>query len=277
MGRIPHSSFSRSWPRRRARRPLQFEIFNLKSAYCPHPVPAGEFEVVCTHRQAVIGVVPATRMKTFAFLMPSKRGIVWMLSMLVSASSALAEEKPIRLEDFVDIPGRETFPAGTVYGPKAAFSIRAPKGWVLDNQAGVDQGLPCVLYPEGSTWAAADAVMYAKIASTDTTDRGAFVKEAIAHMRKGNKEFKSKQVASGKTGDGHAYIINEYRHGKQEGAENSQFERVAYVQMPGAVAFIVFTTSSEKSYKKHGQAIDETVKSFTYQPKFINFGAQKPK
>ena len=41
-----------------------------------------------------------------------------------------------------------------------------------------------MLYPKGSTWADADAVMYAKIASTNTTDRDAFVKAAIEHVAK---------------------------------------------------------------------------------------------
>ena len=31
---------------------------------------------------------------------------------------------------------------GIVYGPKAAFNIAAPEGWVLDNESGVEQGLP---------------------------------------------------------------------------------------------------------------------------------------
>jgi len=46
---------------------------------------------------------------------------------------------------------QDTFPGGIVYGPKAAFKIAAPEGWVLDNEAGVEQGLPCVLYPKGSS------------------------------------------------------------------------------------------------------------------------------
>jgi hypothetical protein len=81
--------------------------------------------------------------------------------------------------------GKGTFPTGVVHGPKAAFKINAPKGWVVDNESGVQQGLPCVLYPTNSTWADADAVMYAKIASTDTTDRDAFVKIAIGEDGKG--------------------------------------------------------------------------------------------
>jgi len=46
---------------------------------------------------------------------------------------------------------QEPYRGGIVYGPKAAFNISAPEGWILDNQAGVEQGLPCVLYPKGES------------------------------------------------------------------------------------------------------------------------------
>src|SRR5262249_19734217 len=61
----------------------------------------------------------------------------------------------------------QQYPGGIVYGPKAAFNIGAPKGWVLDNESGQEQGLPCVLYPKGQSWANAKTVMYAKIAGTE--------------------------------------------------------------------------------------------------------------
>src|SRR5688572_8354244 len=111
-------------------------------------------------------------MKIFALPKSRRLGLMMMcaLSFIISTGPADAQDKPIALEEILDPPANETFPAGIVYGPKAAFNIRAPEGWVLDNRAGVSQGLPCVLYPKGSTWADADAVMYAKIASTDTTD-----------------------------------------------------------------------------------------------------------
>ena len=71
--------------------------------------------------------------------------------------------------------GQENYRGGIVYGPKAAFNIGAPKGWVLDNESGASQGLPCVLYPKGSSWSDAKTVMYAKIASTQFEDANAFV------------------------------------------------------------------------------------------------------
>src|SRR6202051_310726 len=105
--------------------------------------------------------------------------------------------------------GKDTYPGGIVYGPKAAFKISAPEGWLLDNSAGAEQGLPCVLYPKGSTWADAKTIMYAKIASTQYEDADALVGTAIKEMEKVHG-LPKQRVRSGKTGGGQAYFINEY-------------------------------------------------------------------
>ena len=97
---------------------------------------------------------------------------------------------------------------GIVYGPKAAFKIDAPEGWVLDNEAGAEQGLPCILYPKGESWANARTVMYAKIASTDYEDAEKFATVAIKQMESRHGKPKEK-INIGKTGDGQAFFINE--------------------------------------------------------------------
>jgi hypothetical protein len=79
--------------------------------------------------------------------------------------------------------GQEKYRGGIVYGPKAAFNISAPEGWVLDNESGAGQGLPCVLYPKGSSWSDARTIMYAKIASTQYEDVDKFVATAIKEMK----------------------------------------------------------------------------------------------
>jgi hypothetical protein len=101
------------------------------------------------------------------------------LALLVACGRALAQE---------------THPGGIVYGPKAAFKVDAPPGWVLDNSAGVEQGFPCVLYPKASTWADANAIMYAKIASTQYEDVGTFVATAIQQMEKCTANPKRKSI-----------------------------------------------------------------------------------
>jgi hypothetical protein len=146
---------------------------------------------------------------------------------------------------------------GIVYGPKGAFNLSAPKGWKLDPTAGSGQGLPCVLYPEGGAWETADPVMYAKIASTIYEDYEKFVKDAIEDMKKRRPGFKMKRVGSGKTAGGEPYFINEYP--PSEGYK--RWERVAYVQLPKAVAYIVFTADEKAVYQKQQGALEEAVKS----------------
>jgi hypothetical protein len=155
------------------------------------------------------------------------------------------------------IPAQENYRAAIVYGPKATFSISAPEGWVLGNAN--EQGQPCVLYPEGSSWAKAKTVMYAKIASTDFEDVNEFVAFAIKGMEKTHGKPKEK-IASGKTRDGHDYFINEYPATKTY----SQWERVAYVQLPHAVAYIVLSSRDKSSYARDSPALTEAVKSVFY-------------
>ena len=178
-------------------------------------------------------------MKSFSFA---------LLVLLVLSSSSFA---------------RETFRGGIVYGPKAAFKIDAPSGWVLDNESGAQQGLPCVLYPKGSSWADAKTIMYGKIASTQYEDVEKFVATAIKEMEKTHGKPKEK-IDKGKTGDGQPFFINEYPATKTY----SQWERVAYIQLPKAVAYIVLSSRDEASYRKDAPALREVLKTFAYlEPK----------
>lgn len=158
---------------------------------------------------------------------------------------------------------QEKYRGGIIYGPKAAFNINAPEGWLLDNESGASQGLPCVLYPKGSSWQDAKTIIYAKIASTQYEDVNAFVNTAIKEMKKTHGTPKEK-IASGKTLDGHDYFVNEYPATKTY----SQWERVAYVQMSHAVAYIVLSSRDGSNYRKDSAALQEVLKTFiTLQPK----------
>src|SRR5881296_554103 len=159
--------------------------------------------------------------------------------------------------------GQEKIPAGVVHGPKAGFKISAPEGWVVDNEAGVNQDLPCVLYPKGSSWADAKTVMYAKVASPQWEGVNAFVQWAIQGMKEMHGMPKQK-IASGKTKDGHDYFINEYPATKNY----SQWERVGYVQLPQGVAYIVLTSRDQASYQRDSGVLEKVLETLVYvEPK----------
>jgi hypothetical protein len=160
------------------------------------------------------------------------------------------------------VPAQGQYRGGIVYGAKAAFDIAAPDDWVLDNESGRQQGLPCVLYPKGESWAKGRTVMYAEIA--DVEDVNAFVAKAIKEMASQHGKPKEK-IASGKTKDGHPYFINEYPATKTY----SQWERVGYVQLPHGVAYIVLSSHDKASYEKDSGALEKVLKSLSYlKPKF---------
>jgi hypothetical protein len=174
-------------------------------------------------------------------------GIVWFLLVVLATV----------------VPAQNKYPGGIVYGPKAAFNISAPEGWVLDNESGAEQGLPCVLYPKGESWADARTVMYAKIASTQYEDAEKFAAVAIKQMESTHGKPKEK-IDKGTTGNGQPFFINEYPATKTY----SQWERVAYVQLPKAVAYIVLSSRNEASYRKDSPALREVLKTFAYlEPK----------
>jgi hypothetical protein len=158
----------------------------------------------------------------------------------------------------VGVPAQVQYRGGIVYGPKAAFNIAAPEGWVLDNESGKNQGLPCVLYPKGQSWAHAQTVMYADI-EEEFEDVNQFVATAIKKM-KAQHGMPKEKITSGKTKDGRAYFINEYPATKTY----SQWERVGYVQLPHAVAYIVLSSRDQASYRKDSPALQEVLKTLVY-------------
>jgi tetratricopeptide (TPR) repeat protein len=161
------------------------------------------------------------------------------------------------------VRGQEKYPAGIVHGPKAGFNISPPEGWVVDNEAGVDQGFPCVLYPKGSSWSDAKTVMYANMAGSEFEGVHAFVEMAIQEM-KAKHGIPKQKIASGKTQDGHDYFINEYPATKTY----SQWERVGYVQLPQGVGFIVLTSRDQASYRKDSGVLEKVLKTVVYvEPK----------
>ncbi|HMF45377.1 MAG TPA: tetratricopeptide repeat protein [Candidatus Udaeobacter sp.] len=157
----------------------------------------------------------------------------------------------------------ETPPPGTVYGPKAGFNISAPEGWVVDNESGKGQDLPCVLYPKNSSWSDAKTVMYANVAGPEFEGVNGFVETAIQEMKAKHGTPREK-IASGKTKDGHDYFVNEYPATKNY----SQWERVGYIQLPQGVAYIVLTSRDRASYQKDSGALEKVLQSLTYvEPK----------
>ncbi|MCK5853423.1 hypothetical protein KAH27_10385 [bacterium] len=183
-----------------------------------------------------------------------KKTLVFLLSILLTYTILQAQSAK-----------EGEFESGIVFGPKGAFQISAPEDWILNNKIGQKMGLHCVLYIDGFTWNNSPVIMYAKIASPEYEKIDKFLEFAIEAFVKEDPEFKHKEFKIAKI-DGQKYIIMDYIGGPYK-----SYERVGYIQMEKAVAFVVFSARNEEDFKKYADAILEIVESFEYKPEYIGY------
>ncbi len=172
--------------------------------------------------------------------------IAFILALLIHTTSAAMIEEGV----------------GIVYGSNHAFSFKAPKGWMLDNESGVGQGVHAVFYEKGGSWEKSKVVAYARAA-----DRGDGVKTAadqvektIADFRKrGNVKYDGTKVKTVKTESGKEGEIYHF-----SGDKWGNFEAVAYFVEDKTINFVVLNSRDEKLFNDALPAFEELAKSYLF-------------
>jgi len=137
--------------------------------------------------------------------------------------------------------------SGIVYGADHAFTVVAPKGWVLDNQAGVKEGLHAVFYPFGSSWAKSTRVMYANTASKKVKGQ-----ETLAElMRYDVENFRKKfpKLATEDIGTWETKAKEKARVINFTNEDPELFEAVAYIDAPTVIVVFVLSADSQKEFE----------------------------
>lgn len=149
---------------------------------------------------------------------------------------------------------------GIVYGDDHAFSLKAPKGWMLDNESGVNQGVHAVFYPKGSNWKDGAIVAYAR--SRPKTDKIATANDAAKFVvedfhANGSPKYEAKHIKTIKTDGGQEVFIYHFT-GDQWG--NS--EAVAYYVEKKTINFVVLTSRNPKLFANSLSSFDALAKSY---------------
>ncbi|HTY07765.1 MAG TPA: hypothetical protein VMF29_01245, partial [Candidatus Edwardsbacteria bacterium] len=132
-------------------------------------------------------------------------------------------------------------------------------------KSGLADSLFCVMYPKEYTWQRAPIIIYAKIASPTFTNVQKFISFAISEMNSRSAYFKYKKLKPIIIDSARMAVIYEYRDSPYR-----TIMRTAYIQVPHAVCYIVYTTTDEYCYQKYSSAFEECVKSFIYAPECID-------
>jgi hypothetical protein len=161
---------------------------------------------------------------------------------------------------------------GIVYGADHAFNLKAPKGWMLDNESAANQGVHAVFYPKGATWKDSKVVAYAqarprKEGMKTAADAAA---ETIKKFRDGGSEkYDGKKVKTVKTESGKEGEIYHFT-----GDKWGNFEAVVYFVQEKTINFIVFNSREEKVFTDSLPAFEELAKSYTFLGEKVDI--QKP-
>lgn len=175
------------------------------------------------------------------------RGLILYVVFLYSVSAA--QEIP---NDSLDMN------SGIVYGKDHAFSITAPKGWVLDNQSGVNQGLHAVFYPKEGSWDKLVSVMYVNTTHKDV-EGNETIEKLISHdvsqFKKNSPSIEIEDSPSIVTFDNKEVIIKKF-------FDDKNYEAVGYLDEKKIIVILVLTSRDEQDFEESLSAFEELVKSY---------------
>ena len=147
-----------------------------------------------------------------------------------------------------------------VRGKDFAFEIKAPRQWVLDNEAAKDQGLNLVFYPTGTDWEASKAVLYIRVRSNEPTIRNIEdqVNDTLRNLRNtGSPNATAKYMKTLTTQDASKAQIYYFT-----GDKFGNFEATAYIQAKGSIHFITLSARDQDSFRQALPAFHSIVTSY---------------
>ena len=147
-----------------------------------------------------------------------------------------------------------------VRGKDYAFEIKAPRSWVLDNEAAKDQGLNLVFYPTGTNWETSKAVIYVRVRTNGAALRNIAdqVNDTLRNLREtGSPNVTVKHVKTLTTQDASKAEIYYFA-----GDKFGNFEATAYIQARGSIHFITLSARDQDSFRQAISAFDAVVTSY---------------
>ncbi len=137
---------------------------------------------------------------------------------------------------------------GMLFGADHAFAVTAKKGWVLDNQSGISQGLHMVFYPKGKTWSDSAVIIYGRaVPTTNVADIKTYVINTVSDFRKnGNPNYSSEKQAPLVLSNGRNVEFYFY-----SGDHWGNYEAVVYFREADTINYLVFSSRSKDNFEKY--------------------------
>jgi hypothetical protein len=158
--------------------------------------------------------------------------------------------------------GQDDIKSGIIYGNNHAFGLTAPKGWVLDNQSGVKQGLYAVFYKKGESWEKATTVMYANTASLEDRAHRTLEELIKYDLNSFKKEYPDIQITDEKDIAINSNLIAKVKY--LSGKSYGNFEAMAYIDAGKTGVMLILSSRSKDGFQNSLSAFEALVKSYIF-------------
>lgn len=149
---------------------------------------------------------------------------------------------------------------GMLFGVDHAFFITAAKGWVLDNESGVEQGLHMVFYPAGYTWSNSPVIAYGrKVSKTGKIKSVKDQVEATVNQfhENGSPNYSVTKESSITLPNGGKAPVYHYA-----GDKWGNFEAVAYFEEKNTINFLVFNARGKTDFDSYLPAFEQMAATY---------------
>jgi hypothetical protein len=158
--------------------------------------------------------------------------------------------------------GQEDGGAGIIYGRNHAFGLKAPAGWVLDNAAGVSQGIHAVFYKKGESWANGSTVMYANAASLQDSAHTSLKKLIQYDLDNFKRNYPDIKISTEKRIKIEKGVVAEVKH--LSGKSYRNFEAIAYIDAGLTGIMIIMSSRTRQGFLDSLVAFESLVKSYKF-------------
>lgn len=151
---------------------------------------------------------------------------------------------------------------GIVTNQEHAFSMTAPKGWIIDSESGKKFRIGLVFYPVGTEWGKGDMMLYVrtrpKIGAVKTIDQQIEFTLNDYHAH-GHPNYKLEEKTTYKVSNGSLAIIAKF-----SGDSWNNYEMIGYLDEENVINFLVLNARNKAAFDTSQETFFQILDSYRH-------------
>ena len=157
---------------------------------------------------------------------------------------------------FSSTPKAQGSACSIAYGADWAFLFEAPKHWQVACPIKDPSGIAVALWPEGTTWVDASAVMYATVSDPHGLTLAEYANDELARFGKDSPKLRVESAPSLALANGKAVLVRAL-----SGDRNDSHEQIGYGDLGTTYLIVVLSSRTQATLDQLHPAFDALISS----------------